>query len=162
MVQINGTPALHFEGKDFNGQKIIIDAAALSAGKFEIMTLRPSDGEEIEMKTAATVEEAASIYDGMVTYYTTGRAAGQYTREDWARDRSFAAAVDQEIAPEIYQQFMDSISPLPLPRVLKLKHRRGFLMGEPHSSDRQGLLFMAFTRDNGHHYYRGLFHKEQL
>lgn len=33
------------------------------------------------------------------------------------------------------------------------------LMGEPHSSDAQGLLYMAFVRHGLRHYYYGLVHR---
>lgn len=49
--------------------------------------------------------------------------------------------------------------PYSLPRDLRRDGHKGFLMGEPHSSDAQGLLYMAFVRHGLRHYYYGLVHR---
>lgn len=62
------TAGLHFEGKRNTGGQIVIDAAEIVPGKFEIMTMKPS-GEEIECKIAYSPEEAAAVYHDMYKRY---------------------------------------------------------------------------------------------
>lgn len=148
------TSDLHFEGKDYNGRKIIIDAAEISPDSFEVLAIR-SNGDEVENRSAKTLENAKALFHEMVQFHTTGTAAGMYTREDWARDRTFSAKKGQEIAPEVFADMRDVLPPLPLPKKLKKQGFSGFLMGEPDSHNDSGPVHMAFVRANGHFYYYG-------
>lgn len=96
-----------------------------------------------------------------------------YTMEQWAEDRTFKAEPGQEIAEAVYNEMLNNLPPLSLPRSkaeqtlqeYKIPVHAGFLMGEPHSSDSNGLLYLAFgMNDYGkgkHYYYLGLSHKEK-
>lgn len=91
-----------------------------------------------------------------------------YTAAQWKADRTFNAAPGQEIAPEIYEEMFNCLPPkqLPADKAAQALHdfdlpiHAGFLMGEPHSSDKGGQLYLAFgMNDYGkgkHFYYLGL------
>lgn len=93
-----------------------------------------------------------------------------YDRTQWEADRTFNAAAGQEITEEIYNEMLNCMPPLNLPRnkarqaleALNISVHAGFLMGEPHSSNKGGLLYLAFgMNDYGkgkHYYYLGLSH----
>ena len=149
------TACLHYEGKDYNGRKIIIDASEEAPGCFEIMALRPN-GDEVEGHTTSSLEYAEALYSAMVQYHTTGTAHGMYTREDWAKDGSFSARRGQEISPEVYEEMRNGVPPLSLPRSLRKIGFSGFLMGEPYDCNERGPVYMAFVRANGHFFYHGL------
>lgn len=85
--------------------------------------------------------------------------ADTYTRQDWERTGVFNAHPGQAITAEIYDEFYNCLPPYSLPRDLRRDGHKGFLMGEPHSSDAQGLLYMAFVRHGLRHYYYGLVHR---
>lgn len=93
-----------------------------------------------------------------------------YTREQWSRDRTFKAEPGQEITAEIYEEMYNCLPPKALPtetaRKYKLPIHAGFLMGEPHSSDREGLLYLAFGMssfsNSKHYYYLGLSHAQRV
>lgn len=152
------TTSLHYTGPNYYGRPIIIDAAEIAPGSFEIVAMWP-DGDEVETVTADTLDKAKAEYARMVEYHTTGTAPGMYTREDWQRDRNFSAAAGQEIDPEIYDEMLDALPPVSLPRQLRAQGLRGFMMGEPHDFEpgTGRTRYMAFTRRNGHCYYEGLF-----
>lgn len=91
-----------------------------------------------------------------------------YTMEQWKHDGTFSAQAGQEITEEVYNEMMNCNPPGKLP-AKKAKQalqdhnipvHAGFLMGEPHSSDSKGQLFLAFgSNDYGHgahFYYLGL------
>lgn len=100
-----------------------------------------------------------------------------YTMEQWTQDRSFKAEVGQEVSEEVYNEMLNAMPPKTLPRLkaryalsaLKIPVHAGFLMGEPHSCDKDGQLYLAFgmndygsgTRKEPHYYYLGLSHEEQ-
>lgn len=152
------TSNLHYQGLNYYGRRIIIDASEPTPGSFEIVAMWP-DGDEVETVTADTLEAATAEYNRMVEFHTTGKAPGMYTREDWQRDRSFNASAGQEIAPEIYDEMLDALPPVSLSRVLKAQGKRGFMMGEPSDFDPDTgkLRYLAFTQRNGHFFYEGLF-----
>lgn len=87
-----------------------------------------------------------------------------YTVRQWELDDDFSAIPGQEIAPEIYEDLLNVVPPLSLPRdaaqrALKdygLPVDAGFLMGEPAASDQGGLLYKAFGRCGDDCYYLGL------
>ena len=91
-----------------------------------------------------------------------------YTMERWRQDGSFNADPGQEITEAVYNEMLNCMPPGSLPRdkarqVLRdynLPIHAGFLMGEPHSSDKRGQYYLAFgMNDYGkgkHYYYLGL------
>ena len=94
---------------------------------------------------------------------------GLYTMAHWDADGTFSAEPGQEISAEVYDEMLNCMPPktLPASKALQAVHdygipvHAGFLMGEPHSSDRYGnQLYLAFgMNDYGkgkHYYYLGL------
>lgn len=91
-----------------------------------------------------------------------------YTMEQWRADREFKAAPGQEIEAAIYDEMLNVLPPkdIPTEKARQALHdynipvHAGFLMGEPHSSDRHGQYYLAFgMNDYGkgkHYYYLGL------
>ena len=91
-----------------------------------------------------------------------------YTRSQWAQDGDFKAEPGQEIEAGIYEQMLNCITPLDLPagkarqalNDFDIPVHAGFLMGEPHSQDKKGPLYMAFgMNDYGkgkRYFYLGL------
>lgn len=59
------TASLNYEGKSNDGREIIIDAAEIETGKFEIMVMTPS-GHEIETRFAYSVEDAKEDFDQLM------------------------------------------------------------------------------------------------
>ena len=55
----------HFEDK-----RVIIDIAEISSGRYEVMKLRTSDGEELESYTTCDFDVAANVYNKMVQEHT--------------------------------------------------------------------------------------------
>lgn len=94
-----------------------------------------------------------------------------YSMEQWAAERTFNAEPGQQISEEVYNEMLNNLPPLPLPQSkaeqslqdYKIPVHAGFLMGEPHSSDNNGLLYLAFgMNDYGsgkRYYYLGLSHE---
>lgn len=62
---------LRYEGKDQTGKRILIDAAELSPDVYEIMALRPGSGAELDSKTAHSMDDAKTIYEAMLSHYTS-------------------------------------------------------------------------------------------
>lgn len=93
-----------------------------------------------------------------------------YTMEQWQRDRLFNAEPGQEIEAAIYEEMLNVMPPLTLPQGkarqalqdYKIPVHAGFLMGEPHSCDKDGQLYLAFGSNNygkgSKYYYLGLAH----
>ena len=93
--------------------------------------------------------------------------------EQWAADGTFKAEPGQEITEAVYNEMLNNLPPLTLPKSkaeqalqdYKIPVHAGFLMGEPHGNDNNGLLFLAFgMNDYGkgkRYYYLGLSHKEK-
>lgn len=91
-----------------------------------------------------------------------------YTMQQWQADRDFKAEPGQEITADVYDEMLNVIPPLSLPkeaarhalRTLNIPVHAGFLMGEPTDSSADGLLYRAFgMNDYGkgkHYYYLGL------
>lgn len=92
-----------------------------------------------------------------------------YTKADWEKDRTFNAEAGQEISEEIYNDMLNCMPPENLPRSkaeqalqdYSIPVHAGFLMGEPHSCNKDGdQLYLAFgMNDYGkgkHYYYLGL------
>lgn len=60
---------MHYEGNDSTCKPIIIDAAEIVPGHFEIMAMRPG-GEELEVKSAFTLHESDAVYKAMLARHT--------------------------------------------------------------------------------------------
>lgn len=92
-----------------------------------------------------------------------------YTMDQWTADRAFSAQPGQEIEETVYSEMFNCMPPLQLSReAIKntdIMIHYGFMMGEPHSCDRDGQLFLAFgMTDYGkgkHYYYLGTAHKDR-
>ena len=96
-----------------------------------------------------------------------------YTMEQWQKDRDFKAEPGQEISADVYDEMLNAMPPLSMPketaraalRGLNIPVHTGFLMGEPTDSSPQGLLYRAFgMNDYGkgkHYYYLGLSQPER-
>lgn len=63
------TANLHYDGPDNSGKKIIIDAAEIAPGEFEVMAMYRSGG-TIECKTVCGLANAQTVYDRMVKRHT--------------------------------------------------------------------------------------------
>lgn len=93
-----------------------------------------------------------------------------YDKASWELDGSFSADAGQEISEEVYNDMLNCMPPLTLPngkaeqalQDYDIPVHSGFLMGEPHSHDKGGALFLAFgMNDYGkgkRYYYLGLSH----
>lgn len=97
-----------------------------------------------------------------------------YTMEQWTKDGTFNATAGQEISEDVYNAMLNCMPPESLPRakarwalsVLNIPVHAGFLMGEPHSCDKDGnQLYLAFgmcdfgrsvNHKEPHYYYLGL------
>ena len=92
-----------------------------------------------------------------------------YTMQEWENDRKFRAVPGQEITAEVYDHMLNAMPPKSIPQEkarqaleeYQIPVHAGFLMGEPHSTDRDGKqLYLAFgMNDYGkgkHYYYLGL------
>ena len=86
-----------------------------------------------------------------------------YTREQWAKDRTFSAEVGQEVTEEIYEEMYDCLPPLRLPR--ECGYSSGFRVGEPHcheQSEKTGewlAHYAAFGKKGGKYYFLGYMNK---
>ncbi len=151
---------LHHTETTWQGRKIIIDAADLTAecGYIEVMAMYP-DGTEIESCRTHDPEEARRTFNLYCDLAADRPTADTYTRADWERDRSFNARPGQPIAADVYEELFNVLPPYSLPRDLRKVGYNGFLMGEPHSSDSNGTLYMAFVRHGLQHFYYGLVHR---
>lgn len=151
---------LHHTETTWQGRKIIIDAADLTAecGYIEVMAMYP-DCLEIECYRTHDPEDARLMFNHYCDLAADRPTADTYTRQDWERAGVFNARPGQAITAEIYDEFYNCLPPYSLPRDLRRDGHKGFLMGEPHSSDAQGLLYMAFVRHGLRHYYYGLVHR---
>ena len=90
-----------------------------------------------------------------------------YTREDWSKDRIFSAVPGQEVTKDVYDEMFNCMPPRRLSAEAQEKACAeglcvfsGFMMGEPHSCDRHGELYLAFgiSTGTGKHYYIGIAH----
>lgn len=79
-----------------------------------------------------------------------------YTMRDWERDRSFAAKPGQQIEPEIYDRFLNTMPIQRLPRnEATAKYRCGFMTTEAYDFDPNTgkQLYAAFGRIRDGRYY---------
>lgn len=103
------------------------------------------------------------------------KAAGpMYTAHQWESDGEMQAAPGQQVDEQIYNDMLQVLPPLELPRAAtreawkryKIPVHGGFLMGDPITADREKgtLLYMAFACNGfGHgerYYYLGLYAAE--
>lgn len=96
-----------------------------------------------------------------------------YTMDQWKADRDFRAQPGQEIEAEVYEEMYNCIPPKGLPAATardawskyNIPVHAGFLMGEPHSSDKDGFLYHAFGNNyfgkRERYFYLGLSHPEK-
>lgn len=96
-----------------------------------------------------------------------------YTLDKWRIDRVFKAEAGQEISAEVYAQMERAAKPLRLPsskakeaqELYGVTVKTGFLMGEPHSRDEKGLLYLAFgmtdNKQGARRYYLGRSHEQE-
>ena len=63
------TAGLHYEGPGISRRQIIIDAAEIRPGVFEIMAMR-ADGTEFDVAMAGSISEAERIYSRMLLKHT--------------------------------------------------------------------------------------------
>lgn len=89
-----------------------------------------------------------------------------YTREQWRKDRSFAAAIGQEVDEEVYEEMYNCLPPLRLPNADTTKgFSAGFRVGEPYThrqSKQTGeftAFYAAFGKRDGKYYYLGNMNK---
>lgn len=85
-----------------------------------------------------------------------------YTHHDWRRDGSFKAVAGQEIEESIYNQMLNCMPPLRLPRTEESAgYIGGFLVGEPYDFDpvTGKLRYAAFGRRDGKFYFIGYMSK---
>lgn len=88
---------------------------------------------------------------------------GIYTREQWEKDRSFSAAVGQEVEEEIYWEMYNVMPPLRLPK--ESGFVAGFRVGEPYTHDRSEktgewvAYYAAFGMKGGKYYFLGHLNK---
>lgn len=152
---------LHHSEPIWQGRRIVIDAADLTTecGYIEVMAMYP-DGTEIESCRTHDPEDARLMYEHYCDLAADRPTADTYTRADWERSGTFNARPGQSITADVYDEMLNCMPPYSLPRYLRRDgHTKGFLMGEPTSSDAQGLLYMAFVRHGLRHYYYGLVHR---
>ena len=75
-----------------------------------------------------------------------------YTKQQWANDRDFKAAVGQPIESDIYWDMLESVPPV-------YSRRCTFQVGEPHSHDSNGRpLYGTFTSQGDTCYFVGYLH----
>ena len=79
-----------------------------------------------------------------------------YTMSQWNRDRVFKAEPGQAISEAVYDQMLHCLPSKNLPnetglyalRILGIPVHSGFLMGEPETADKNGILYRAFGMNN--------------
>lgn len=75
-----------------------------------------------------------------------------YTKQQWANDRDFKAAVGQPIEAEIYWDMLEGVPPV-------YSSRNTFQVGEPHSHDSNGRpLYGTFTHQGDLFFFLGYLH----
>ena len=88
-----------------------------------------------------------------------------YTKEQWRTDGTFSAQPGQEITADVYDSMLNCVPPRSLPKETARRASQdhsvsihaGFLMGEPHCSDKEGRqLYLAFGMSGNRYYYLGL------
>lgn len=80
-----------------------------------------------------------------------------HTETTWQGRKIIIDAAD--LTADVYDDMLNCMPPYSLPRDMRRDGHKGFLMGEPTSSDAQGLLYMAFVRHGLQHFYYGLVHR---
>lgn len=149
---------LHHTETTWQGRKIIIDAADLTAecGYIEVMALYP-DGREIECYQTHDPEDARLMFNYYCDLAADRPTADTYTRDDWHRDGTLRPRKGQAITAEVYNEMLNRAPTCKLPRNLRSDWKRGYVMTEPYSQDEAGnLLYMAFVADGLRHFYYGL------
>lgn len=91
-----------------------------------------------------------------------------YDMTSWKKDGSFSASPGQQVSREVYEEMYNCMPPLRLSREAVNRARTlgrivlcGFMVGEPSSSDSQGVLYNAFGKEGEKYYYLGLAHEQK-
>lgn len=79
-----------------------------------------------------------------------------YTMSQWNKDRVFKAEPGQAISKKVYDQMLYCLPSKNLPneaglyalRIFGIPVHSGFLMGEPETADKNGILYRAFGMNN--------------
>ena len=85
-----------------------------------------------------------------------------YTVEQWEKDNNFNATPGQEIEVEIYEQMLEVLPPLSLPRAeYPVTVSNGFMVSEPYAhanvNGHYRAFYSAFGRNGGRCYYLGYY-----
>ena len=121
-------------------------------------------------------DKGAYIADKLAYYdfIDSQQEPGLYDMTDWKNAGTFSAQPGQEISGEVYEEMLNTVPPISLPRETAeralhsygIPVHAGYLMGEPYTNDNNGPLFHAFgMNDYGKgkkFYYLGLSHQEEL
>lgn len=92
--------------------------------------------------------DGAALYEDLVSRPKAPKN-DIYTRRQWSRDRQFNARAGQQIAEEIYNEFLNVLPPYDIPASVLMKWgcSTGFLTSEPWDTDAEGRnIYMAFGR----------------
>lgn len=86
-----------------------------------------------------------------------------YTREQWIKDGNFSAKIGQEIEESIYEQMLNCLPPLGLPK--ESGYSAGFRVGEPYCHRRKQetgevlAYYAAFGKKDGKFFFLGNMNK---
>lgn len=79
-----------------------------------------------------------------------------YDLSRWQSDGSFSASPGQEVSHDVYQQMIECLPPLSLPRLTETKgFEAGFLLGEPYDHVNGRAVYAAFGRRDGRCFFLG-------
>lgn len=120
---------LHHTETTWQGRKIIIDAADLTAeyGYIEVMAMYP-DGREIEYYHTHDPEDARLMFNHYCDLAADRPTADTYTRQDWHRDGTLRPHKGQAITAEVYNEMLNRAPTCKLPRDLRGNWKRGYVM----------------------------------
>ena len=141
----------------YNKQKVVIDVADLmnTEGYYEAIAMSPDGRIEYEVMHTKDRQEALDAFELYKLRAQGGYPEGVYTKEQWHKDGSFNAFPGQEVSREVYDEMLDVLPPLSLPIELRSRGFKGFMVGEPKSSNSKGLTFDTFVRMGWRCYYQG-------
>lgn len=141
----------------YNKQKVVIDVADLmnTEGYYEAIAMSPDGRIEYEVMYTKDRQEALDAFELYKLRAQGGYPEGVYTKEQWHKDGSFNAFPGQEVSREVYDEMLDVLPPLSLPIELRSRGFKGFMVGEPKSSNSKGLTFDTFVRMGWRCYYQG-------
>lgn len=132
-----------------SGRKVLVSTAELPEGIYETMALL-ADGDELEQIRTTTRVDALQAHSELVSRISGQPVPGMYTMADWHRDGDFSAYPGQEISEEVFDEFLNVLPPLHLPRSAGCC---GFMCSEPVRHDQNGALYNAFGHTGARYYY---------